>query len=64
MSLIERIQESGDTDTSIDDWFYRGDVKHAVETLRDECPECGDIIYKIFGDMTLGYDDINEEDEE
>lgn len=63
-TLIDRIHESGWSDTSVDDWFYKEDVLKAVELLkRSSFPITNLTIDEIFGDLTKEYDDIHPEDE-
>jgi hypothetical protein len=63
-TLIDRIHESGWSDTSVDDWFYKEDVLKAVELLkRSSFPITNLRIDEIFGDLTKEYDDIHPEDE-
>ena len=62
--LIDRIHESGWSDTSVDDWFYKEDVLNAVELLkRSSFPITNLRIDEIFGDLTKEYDDIHREQE-
>jgi len=60
--LIDRIHESGWSDTTADDWFYKEDVIEAVILLkRSSFPITNERIDEIFGDMTKDYDDILQE---
>ena len=59
ITLMYRIKESGDSDTTIDDWFYKKDVLEAVESLkRSSFPITNLRIDEIFGDLTQSFDDI------
>ena len=63
-TLISRIHESGWSDTSVDDWFYKEDVLKAIEELKKSSfPITNLRIDEIFGDLTKEYDDIHPEDE-
>ena len=63
--LINKIHESGWSDTSVDDWFYKDDVLEAVEALKESpFPITNLTINEIFGDLTKDSDDILQEQEE
>jgi len=78
MALIDKIQESGWADTTADDWFFKDDVKSAVDSLKEKIRSmalCGasarfltgkEFLAEIeaaFGDLDKSYDDIVEAEE-
>jgi hypothetical protein len=78
MALIDKIQESGWADTTADDWFFKDDVKSAVDSLKEKIRSmalCGassrfltgkEVLAEIeaaFGDLDKSYDDIVEAEE-
>ena len=56
MSLMDKIHESGVSDTSIDDWFFKIDVLDCVLELKRKYPPMTPYIDEVFGDLTLDYD--------
>lgn len=59
ITLMYRLKESGNSDTTIDDWFYKKDVLEAVESLKKSSfPITNLRINEIFGDLTQSFDDI------
>ena len=65
ITLMFRLHESGCSDTSADDWFYKSDVKEAVEALKcSSFPITNLRIDEIFGDMERTFDSIIQEQEE
>ena len=59
ITLMWKLQESGCSDTTADDWFYKKDVLEAVDQLKGSSfPITGERIDEIFGNLNLNYDDI------
>lgn len=59
MALNDKLHESGWSDTTADDWFFKIDVLDAVNALKERYPNFVPAIDEIFGDLNLDYDDLN-----
>lgn len=61
-TLIDKVKESGFSDTSADDWFFKSDVFKAVTELKKRTDNVTNIkIDEIFGDLSKTLEEVLEE---